>query len=327
MKPQAALPKGRQKGVYNRVRRAARYLATDLVKNKFLYVLVLPGLVYFLLFCYWPMAGIIVAFKEYRMDLGIFGSPFNGLDNFRFLTVDTASVLKAIFNTLYLNALFIGVGTALAVLTAVLANEIGSVLFKKVSQSLIIMPNFISWIIVAVFAYNFLNTDFGIVNGWLKDIGLAPVSWYSRAGLWPGILVVLASWKSVGFNSIIYLAAIAGIDQEQYESAALDGASKLRQMWHITIPGISKTIIILLLLAIGRIFYGDFGMIYGLIGDNSLLFATTDVIDTYVYRALRTLNDVGMSSATGLLQSTVGFVLVFTVNAIVRRHDKDSALF
>ncbi len=309
------------------MRRAARFISADLVKNRFLYVLALPGLVYFLLFCYWPMAGVVVAFKEYRMDLGIFGSPFNGLDNFRFLTVDTASVLKAIFNTLFLNALFIGIGTFLAVLTALLVNEIRFALFKKVSQSLIILPNFISWIIVAVFAYNFLNTDYGILNGWLKGLGIDPVGWYNRAELWPGILVVLYSWKTVGFNSIIYLAAIAGIDQEQYESAALDGASKLRQMWHITVPGISKTIIILLLLAVGRIFYGDFGMIYGLVGDNSLLFSTTDVIDTYVYRALRTLNDVGMSSATGLLQSVVGFVLVFAVNAAVRRRDKDSALF
>jgi len=309
------------------LRRAARFISADLVKNRFLYVLALPGLVYFLLFCYWPMAGVVVAFKEYRMDLGIFGSPFNGLDNFRFLTVDTASVLKAIFNTLFLNALFIGIGTFLAVLTALLVNEIRFALFKKISQSLIILPNFISWIIVAVFAYNFLNTDYGILNGWLKGLGIDPVGWYNRAELWPGILVVLYSWKTVGFNSIIYLAAIAGIDQEQYESAALDGASKLRQMWHITVPGISKTIIILLLLAVGRIFYGDFGMIYGLVGDNSLLFSTTDVIDTYVYRALRTLNDVGMSSATGLLQSVVGFVLVFAVNAAVRRRDKDSALF
>ncbi|WP_246016556.1 MULTISPECIES: sugar ABC transporter permease [Cohnella] len=309
------------------MRRAARFISADLVKNRFLYVLALPGLVYFLLFCYWPMAGVVVAFKEYRMDLGIFGSPFNGLDNFRFLTVDTASVLKAIFNTLFLNALFIGIGTFLAVLTALLVNEIRFALFKKISQSLIILPNFISWIIVAVFAYNFLNTDYGILNGWLKGLGIDPVGWYNRAELWPGILVVLYSWKTVGFNSIIYLAAIAGIDQEQYESAALDGASKLRQMWHITVPGISKTIIILLLLAVGRIFYGDFGMIYGLVGDNSLLFSTTDVIDTYVYRALRTLNDVGMSSATGLLQSVVGFVLVFAVNAAVRRRDKDSALF
>lgn len=309
------------------LRRAARFISADLVKNRFLYLLALPGLVYFLLFCYWPMAGVVVAFKEYRMDLGIFGSPFNGLDNFRFLTVDTASVLKAIFNTLFLNALFIGIGTFLAVLTALLVNEIRFALFKKISQSLIILPNFISWIIVAVFAYNFLNTDYGILNGWLKGLGIDPVGWYNRAELWPGILVVLYSWKTVGFNSIIYLAAIAGIDQEQYESAALDGASKLRQMWHITVPGISKTIIILLLLAVGRIFYGDFGMIYGLVGDNSLLFSTTDVIDTYVYRALRTLNDVGMSSATGLLQSVVGFVLVFAVNAAVRRRDKDSALF
>jgi len=311
----------------SKVRRAARFISADLVKNRFLYVLALPGLVYFLLFCYWPMAGVVVAFKEYRMDLGIFGSPFNGLDNFRFLTVDTASVLKAIFNTLFLNALFIGIGTFLAVLTALLVNEIRFALFKKISQSLIILPNFISWIIVAVFAYNFLNTDYGILNGWLKGLGIDPVGWYNRAEMWPGILVALYSWKTVGFNSIIYLAAIAGIDQEQYESAALDGASKLRQMRHITVPGISKTIIILLLLAVGRIFYGDFGMIYGLVGDNSLLFSTTDVIDTYVYRALRTLNDVGMSSATGLLQSVVGFVLVFAVNAVVRSRDKDSALF
>ncbi|WP_240431911.1 ABC transporter permease subunit [Paenibacillus aceti] len=261
------------------------------------------------------------------MDLGIFGSPFNGLNNFKFLTVDTLSVLRVVFNTLFLNVLFIGIGTALAVMTAVLINEIRLVWFKKISQSLVILPNFISWVIVAVFAYNFLNTDFGIVNNWLKNLGLEGVSWYNQAGYWPAILVLLYSWKSVGFNSIIYLAAITGIDQEQYESAALDGANKFRQIWHITIPGISKTIIILLLLAIGRIFYGDFGMIYGLVGDNSLLFSTTDVIDTYVFRALRTLNDVGMSSAIGLLQSVIGFLFVYTANAVVRKYDKDAALF
>ncbi|MNN19221.1 putative multiple-sugar transport system permease YteP [compost metagenome] len=309
------------------MRRAVHVMLTDVVKNKFLYLLVLPGLAYFLLFSYLPMAGIVVAFKEYRMDLGIFGSPFNGLNNFKFLTVDTLSVLKVVFNTLFLNILFIGVGTALAVMTAVLINEIRLVWFKKISQSLVILPNFISWVIVAVFAYNFLNTDFGIVNNWLKGLGLEGVSWYNQAGFWPAILVLLYSWKSVGFNSIIYLAAITGIDQEQYESAALDGASKFRQIWHITIPGISKTIIILLLLAIGRIFYGDFGMIYGLVGDNSLLFSTTDVIDTYVFRALRTLNDVGMSSAIGLLQSVIGFLFVYTANTVVRKYDKDAALF
>ncbi|WP_229520969.1 ABC transporter permease [Paenibacillus sp. GM2] len=290
-------------------------------------MLVLPGLIYFLLFSYLPMAGIVIAFKEYRMDLGIFGSPFNGLNNFKFLSVDTISVLRVVFNTLFLNVLFIGIGTALAITTAVLINEIRLVWFKKISQSLVILPNFISWVIVAVFAYNFLNTDFGIVNNWLKSLGLEGISWYNQAGYWPAILVLLYSWKSVGFNSIIYLAAITGIDQEQYESAALDGANKFRQIWHITIPGISKTIIILLLLAIGRIFYGDFGMIYGLVGDNSLLFPTTDVIDTYVFRALRTLNDVGMSSAIGLLQSVIGFLFVYTANAVVRKYDKDAALF
>lgn len=307
--------------------KTARWFWIDLRKNRFLYGLVLPGMVFFLLFNYLPMAGIIVAFKEYRMDLGILGSPFNGLDNFRFLAVDTASVLRVIFNTLFLNILFIGIGTSLAVITAILINEIRLVWFKKITQSLIILPNFISWIIVAVFAYNFLNTDFGILNGWLSSLGLPRINWYSRAEWWPAILVLLYVWKSAGFSSIIYLAAIAGIDQDQYESAELDGANKLQQIRHITIPGISKTIVILLLLAIGRIFYGDFGMIYGLVGDNSLLFSTTDVIDTYVFRALRTLNDVGMSSAIGLLQSFIGFLFVFGANAMVRKYDKDSALF
>lgn len=307
--------------------KTARWFWNDLRKNRFLYGLVLPGMVFFLLFNYLPMAGIIVAFKEYRMDLGILGSPFNGLDNFRFLAVDTASVLRVIFNTLFLNILFIGIGTSLAVITAILINEIRLVWFKKITQSLIILPNFISWIIVAVFAYNFLNTDFGILNGWLSSLGLPRINWYSRAEWWPAILVLLYVWKSAGFSSIIYLAAITGIDQDQYESAELDGANKLQQIRHITIPGISKTIVILLLLAIGRIFYGDFGMIYGLVGDNSLLFSTTDVIDTYVFRALRTLNDVGMSSAIGLLQSFIGFLFVFGANAMVRKYDKDSALF
>jgi len=302
-------------------------LGRDLSRNKFLYVLVLPGVLYFLLFCYFPMAGLVISFKDYQMDKGIFGSPFNGLENFKYLFTDYETLVTVIFNTLYLNILFIGSGTVLAILTAVLLNEIRGRIFKKLTQSMVTLPHFISWVIVAVFSFSFLNADQGLLNSLLNWLGLNPVEWYNRADLWPGILVVLNAWKTVGFSSVIYLAAIAAIDPEMYESAQLDGANRLRQIWHITIPSISKTIIILLLLAVGRIFYGDFGMIYGLIGDNSMLFQTTDVIDTYVFRALRKLNDIGMSSAAGLLQSITGFILVYSVNALVRKYDKDSALF
>lgn len=302
-------------------------IGKDLVKNRFLYMLSIPGVLYFILFCYCPMFGLIVAFKEYRMDLGILGSKFIGLENFRFLFMDRKTIFQVVFNTVFLNSMFIFAGTFLAIMTAVLLNEINSKMYKKVTQTMITLPNFISWVVVAALAYNLFSVDNGIINNIFKAIHLKPIEWYNRAELWPGILVTLNAWKNVGFNSVIYLAAIAGIDTELYESAELDGANKVNQIIHITIPSISKTIIIMILLAVGRIFYSDFGMIYGLIGDNGQLFSTTEVIDTYVFRALRSLGDVGMSSAAGLLQSVVGFFTVFISNMFVKKYDRDYALF
>ncbi|WP_235550239.1 ABC transporter permease [Paenibacillus sp. Soil724D2] len=298
----------------------------DISKNKALYLFMLPGLLYFLLFAYLPMAGIIVAFKDYKVNLGIMGSKWVGFDNFKFL-FSSDKVLRVTWNTVFLNAMFIFFQQAIAFVTALFLNEVGSKVFKKVTQSFIFLPYFISWIVVSVFAYNLFASEGGLLNSILAFLHIPEVAWGQRADLWPGILVLFSIWKYAGFLTVIYIAAITGVNTEYFESAALDGATKLQQIRYITLPVISPTITIMVLLSVGRIFYGDFGMIYALVGDNASLYATTDVIDTFVYRSLRTIGDAGMSSAAGLYQSVVGFILVLGFNALVKKYKSEGSLF
>lgn len=298
----------------------------ELLRNKFMYALALPGMIWFFVFAYLPMGGIVIAFQDFNVMKGITGSKFVGLKNFEFF-FRTNDWLKVVSNTLFLNILFIAFGTIAAVAIAIMVTEIGGKAFKKVSQSVMIFPHFLSWTVVAMFMTAFVATDGGFINQFLGVFGIAPITFLSSPQYWPVILVLLKIWHGAGFGSIVYMATIAGINPEVYESASMDGASRLQKIQFITLPLLKPTIILLTILSVGGIFNGDFGLIYAIIGRNPMLYPTTDVIDTYVFRALMDLGDLGMAAAIGFLQSFVGFVLVVTVNAVAKKTAPDSAIF
>jgi len=297
----------------------------EIRQNGFLYLLTLPGIVFFLVFSYVPMAGLVMAFQDYSMRYGIFGSKFNGINNFMFL-FQTGDIWRVTANTLYLNLLFIVFTTLMSVFLAILFSEVRNPHFKRITQSVSILPNFVSWTVIALFLDAFIDPNTGMVAKRLAAMGTS-VDFYGNAGVWPLLLVVLRIWQGAGYGAIIYIATIVGIDPQIYEAADIDGATRLQKIFRITLPILKPTIILMTLFSVGRIFYGDFGMIYALVGDNSLLFATTDVIDTYVYRMMRMLRNYGMSTATGLFQSVLGFVFIVTVNWAARKLEPDSALF
>lgn len=300
----------------------------ELTKNKVLYIMTLPGILLLFLFNYLPMIGVVIAFKEFKFDMGIFGSPWSKplLNNFMFFfTSDSA--IRSIKNTLFLNFTFIAVGVVLEVGLALLINEISCKVFKKITQSFTLLPYFISWIVVSVFAYNLFNYDYGILNSYISAFGLEKIDWYSRTELWPLIMLILNKWKVTGYGTIMYLATLSGIDSTYYEAAEIDGASKLRQIFYISIPMLMPTVIILTLLQIGKIMNADFGFFYAIVGENSILYPSVDVIDTFIFRSLRKSGDVGMASAAGLFQSCISFLIVFISNWFARRIDDKSAIF
>ncbi|WP_079908722.1 sugar ABC transporter permease [Paenibacillus sp. 32352] len=297
----------------------------EIVKKRQLYLLALPGIIFLAIFSYIPMFGHLIAFERFQPVKGIWGSPWVGLDNFKFF-FGGSDWLRVTFNTVYLNLLFLLFGIGFAIVLAILINEIRSVIVKKLSQSLIFLPYFISWLVVSLMMLAFMSTD-GILNNGLKQIGIGGINWYQNAKLWPFILTLVYVWKFAGYYSIIFLAAIVGISSEYYESARIDGATRFQQIVFITIPSIRSVIVVLLLLGVGRIFFGDFGMIYGIVGDNSILYPTTDVIDTYSFRALRQLGNFGMSSAVVLYQSVMGLAAILIFNKIAKKIDRESSLF
>ncbi|MCL2461363.1 MAG: ABC transporter permease subunit [Defluviitaleaceae bacterium] len=290
-----------------------------------LYLFTVPALLYLLIFKYLPMIGVVIAFEKYNPVKGMFGSKFVGLDNFVFFFRGT-QWKSVTFNTFYLNALFIVSGTVVSIFIAVAMAELGKSLYVRISQSVMILPNFISWVVVALFSVAFIGSG-GVINKAVEAVGGQSIPFYNSAGLWPGIFVIIRLWKGAGFGAVVYMAAITGIDTEINEAATIDGASRLQRITHITIPLLKDTMVLLTLLAIGGIFYGDMAMIYAFIGDNSALFKTTDVIDTYVFRALRTSTNMGMSAAVGLFQSVIGFILVFITNTVVKKFNPESAIF
>lgn len=298
----------------------------DVRRNPQLYLLMLPGMLFIFIFSYLPMAGYLLAFKNFNMQLGILHSPFIGLKNFElfFKGRDWLMVTK---NTLILNGLFIVLGLGFAVLLALIISEIRNNYIRKTVQSAIFLPYFISWLVIDRMLYAVLATDAGMLNQLLAALGLEKISFYSNAAYWPAILTIVYIIKNSGYYSVIFLGSISSLDPAYYECAMIDGATRLQLMLRITLPLILPTILTMLLLAVGRIFYGDFGMIYGLIGDNSLLFSTTDVIDTYSYRALRKLGNLSMSSAVTLYQAVVGVTVVCIFNALTRKIDPDTRLF
>ncbi len=289
-------------------------------------LMALPVIVWVLVFSYLPMIGLIIAFKDYRFDKGIFGSEWVGFENLRFLL--TSSVLGRItFNTLFLNSLFIMTGTVLSIAIAIAMSAIQHHWLTRFYQSALFFPTFISWVIVGTFMFALLNQSDGLINRLIINFGFDKISWYRAPRYWPAILTIVNLWKGVGFGALIYFAGIIGINPEYYEAARLDGASSWQLIRHITLPLLLPLVTILTLLSIGRIFYADFGLFFHVTRDSAQLYSTTDVIDTFVFRALRKSGDISMAAAAGFFQSVVGFALVIFSNWIVRRIDPDRALF
>ena len=298
----------------------------DLKNNKGLLGLCLPAIIWFLVFAYAPMLGLVIAFEKYSPAKGIFGSKFVGLQNFKFF-FGSPDFVRVTVNTLVLNALFILATNFVAIVMAIALSEIKHKYFKKISQSIIILPHFISWTVVALLMEAFLKTEGGLVNNIIVSFGMEPIKFMQTPGLWPAILTILRVWQGAGYSSIVYLAAITGFDQSMYEAARVDGATRWQCITRITLPLLRPTIVLLLLMAVGKIFNGDFGMVYALVGTNTVLYPTTDIIDTYVYRQLMEQSNMGMSSAVGLWQSVMGCIMVVIMNKITKKLDEDSALF
>lgn len=290
------------------------------------YSLAVIPLLYVFIFSYLPMGGIIIAFKNYRYDQGIFGSEWVGFKNFEFF-FKSNDFFRITRNTLVMNFIFIVFGIASALFVAIMLYGVVSRTKTKVFQTILITPHFLSWVVVASMLYGFLNTRYGIVNVFLSGIGIEKIDWYSKPEAWPVILTIASIWKHVGMDSVTYYAALMGIDSSYIEAATVDGASKWQIRWHIIIPAIVPIITILTILKIGGIFRADFGLFYQLPRNVGLLYETTDVMDTYIFRTMRVVGDMGMASAAGLLQSVVGFLLVIVTNKVSKMIDKDNGLF
>ncbi len=303
-----------------------RGVLETLWRYRVLELMCLPAVIFFFMFSYMPMPGIWVAFVKYNYRDGIFGSKFVGLKNFEFLA-ESGKLFELTKNTILYNIAFIILGNFLAILVAILLNEMQSKMFKKVSQTMMFLPYFISQVLVGILVYNLLNYDYGFVNEILASMGREKWGPYSDPSAWPVILVIVHLWQQTGYNSVVYFAAICGIDAEIIEAAKVDGANAFQKIRYIILPGLKPTIVILLLFALGGIVKGNFGLFYNIIGTNSLLYPTTDIIETYVYRATITDFNFSTASAVGLYQSIIGFVMVMLVNFIVKKIDPDYSLF
>lgn len=301
-----------------KVRKIRKYLPV--------YIMLLPGFLYLLINNYIPMTGMIIAFKNVDFAKGILRSDWIGFKNFEYL-FKTPDAFRITRNTLLYNLAFIAVNLIIGVLFAILLSEIRSKVSVKIYQTVILLPYMISMVIVSYLSYAFLASDTGLLNGVLTALGFEKISWYTEAGYWPFILVFVNCWKYVGYGTIVYLASILGIDRSLYEAASVDGISKWQEIRYITIPMIKPTIITMVLLNVGRIFYSDFGLFYQVPMNSGALMNATNTIDTYVYRGLITLGDIGMSSAAGVYQSVVGFVLILAANRITQKYSSENALF
>lgn len=286
---------------------------------------IIPVLLVFV-FSYLPMGGIIIAFKKYKYSDGIFGSKWCGFDNFEFF-FRSKDFLNITFNTLFMNSIFIVCGTIAALLVAILLYNVSRRACVKTYQTILITPHFLSWVIVGYMTFALLSNEYGFINRILTAMGKQPVDWYSKPEAWPFILTVVNIWKTVGMDSVIYYAALMGISSELYEAASIDGAGKLKQTFYITLPSIVPLVVMLTILKIGNIFRADFGLFYQVPRNVGALYPTTDVMDTYIFRTMRVIGNMGMSSAAGLLQSVVGFVLVILTNWLSKKVSPDSALF
>lgn len=286
-----------------------------------------PAIVFFLVFAYLPMPGLYLAFIKYNYTDGIFRSPFVGWENFRFLVIN-GDLARLTINTILYNLAFILLGNALQVFVAVLLNELRRKWFKKIAQTFLFLPYFISAVLIGLIAYNFLSYDYGVLNSILVSLGLDPVKTYSNPHIWPFIIVIVYLWQTTGYGSIIYFAAIMGLDHEIVEASEIDGANALQRIVYIVLPWLKPTFIILLLFSLGGILKGNFGLFYNLVGaNNTMLYPTTDIIETYVFRTLMNNFNFSTGSAVSLYQSVFGFVIVVTCNWVVRKTSPDHSLF
>ncbi|WP_238327615.1 ABC transporter permease [Paenibacillus gorillae] len=296
-------------------------------KYRYLTMMMLPALIVLLLNNYLPMFGVFIAFKNINYVDGIWKSPWVGFDNFTFL-FSSGSLWRIARNTVLYSLVFMVFNLGLSVAIAVAINELRGRLLAKGYQTFLIMPYFLSMVVISYLTYAFLNPDKGFLNTTVLELlGKDHVFWYSEPAYWPYILTLVNAWKGVGIGAVIYIAAIAGIDPEYYEAAVIDGASKWRQIFHITLPSIQPIIIIMTILSMGHVFNSDFGLFFQVPMDSGALYPVTDTVDTYVYRVLMQMNDIGMSSAAALVQSILGFIMVILTNSAVRKINKDQALF
>ncbi len=311
--------------IMEKIRKKERKNSYNKARVAQVYSLAAIPLLFVFVFSYLPMFGLVIAFKNYRYDLGIWGSEWVGFKNFKFFfeSKDCARVLR---NTLGLNSLFIVATVMAAVVLALFLYELNSKNKTKIFQTILITPHFLSWVVVAYMVYALLNPSFGMINKFLMTIGMQPVDWYSTPNAWPAILTIASIWKSMGMDSVMYYAALMGMDSSIEEAARIDGASQNQIRWKIFIPSIVPIIMINVILKIGNVFRSDFGLFYQLTRDVGTLYPTTDVIDTYIFRALRELGNIGMSSAVGAFQSVVGLILVLITNYVTKKINPDNAL-
>jgi putative aldouronate transport system permease protein len=306
-------------------------LGREFMRNKAFLAMCLPGFIWLIIFFYIPVLGNVVAFKDFHYAAGGFieslkESPWVGFDNFKFLfSSDNAYLITR--NTVLYNVAFIVLGLIVAVMIAIIMSELRSKKLIKVYQTSMLLPYFLSWVVISYFVYAFLSPDKGLLNSLIVANGGEAISWYTEPKYWPYILIFMGIWKGVGYNSIIYFATIMGIDPTYYEAAQMDGASKWQQVKNVTLPQLVPLITILSILAVGNIFRADFGLFYQIPRNSGALYEVTSVLDTYIYNGLTSTGDIGMAAAAGLYQSLVGFVLVVGTNLIVRKFDPESALF
>ena len=313
------------------MKKKKRTLRDKFRDNRALLVMLLPGFIWLVIFSYLPMFGIVIAFKDFRITpdgffASLFRSEWVGLENFKYLfaSQDAWIITR---NTISYNVVGILLSTFFTVSLAIILSQIANKKMIKRLQTFMIFPNFLSWVVISYFVFTFLSSDKGLFNQWIVAFGGEPINWYNTAKYWPFILVFTSLWKGVGYGSIIYYASIMGIDPTYYEAALVDGASKWQQIRNVILPHLRSIVVIMLILSVGNIFRADFGLFYQLPRNSGALYDVSNVLDTYVYRSLMNTGDVGMSTAAGLFQSTVGFVLILITNKIVNKLDPSSALF
>ena len=285
-----------------------------------------PAIVFFFVFSYMPMPGAYIAFTNFQYNKGIWASPFVGMQNFKFL-FQSGQLGLLLRNTILYNLAFIVLCNVLQLTFAILLNEVQSKRYKKVTQSMMFLPYFISDVLVSLLVYNLLNYDYGFISNLVRALGGEMPKVYQMAGAWPIIIVLVNLWKGTGYGTVVYFAAITGMDSSMLEAAQIDGANGFQRIRYIILPTLKPTVVILFLFAIGGILKGNFGLFYNLVGNNSMLFGTTDIIETYVYRSMMNSFNFSQSSAVGLFQSVVGFFIVIGANAFVKKLDSDYALF